>query len=269
MRYPGRLIDVGIAEQHAVTSAAGMAMGGLRPVVAVYATFLTRAVDQVVYDVGLHGQPVVFCLDRAGITGDDGASHHGVLDMALVTKVPGMTLFAPSSYQELGVMLHDALDLCTDGPATIRWSKTAAPSVPDHEVGSGLRGRKVREGRDVCILAVGKLLGAAQEAADALAADGVEATVWDVRVVPLDPEMLADAARHPVVVTAEDGIREGGVGSMIAGALARVEGAPPRVRVLGTPTEFIPHGKPDQILADLGLDGPGLAAEARALLAVQ
>ena len=127
-RFPGRLIDVGIAEQHAVTSAAGMAMGGLRPVVAIYATFLTRAIDQVVYDVGLHEQPVVFCLDRAGITGDDGASHHGVLDMALVTKVPGMTLFAPSSYQELGVMLHDALDLCT-GPAAIRWSKTAAPSV--------------------------------------------------------------------------------------------------------------------------------------------
>ena len=102
-RFPGRLIDVGIAEQHAVTSAAGMAMGGLRPVVAVYSTFLTRAIDQVTYDVGLHGQPVVFCLDRAGITGDDGPSHHGVLDMVLLTKVPGMTVFAPSSYQELGV----------------------------------------------------------------------------------------------------------------------------------------------------------------------
>jgi 1-deoxy-D-xylulose-5-phosphate synthase len=260
-RFPGRLIDVGIAEQHAVTSAAGMAMGGLRPVVALYATFLTRAIDQVVYDVGLHHQPVVFCLDRAGITGDDGPSHHGVLDMALVTKVPGMTLFAPSSYQELGVMLHDALELCTDGPAAIRWSKTAAPSVPDGEVGSGLSARKVREGRDVCILAVGKLLHAAREAADALAADGIEATVWDVRVVPLDPEMLADAAEHPVVLTAEDGVREGGVGSMIADAL------PGKVRVLGTPIEFIQHGKPDQILADLGLDAAGLEREARSLVA--
>ncbi|MEQ1786777.1 MAG: 1-deoxy-D-xylulose-5-phosphate synthase [Acidimicrobiales bacterium] len=260
-RFPGRLIDVGIAEQHAATSAAGMAMGGLRPVVAVYATFLTRAVDQVVYDVGLHQQPVVFCLDRAGITGDDGASHHGVLDMALVTKVPGMTLFAPSSYQELGVMLHDALDLCTDGPATIRWSKTAAPSVPDHEVGSGLNARQVREGRDICILAVGKMLAAARDAADALAADGIEATVWDVRVVPLDPAMLADAATHPVVLTAEDGVREGGVGSMIANAL------PGKVHVLGTPLEFIQHGKPDQILADLGLDAAGLEREARALIA--
>ncbi len=267
-RFPGRLIDVGIAEQHAATSAAGMAMGGLRPVVAVYATFLTRAIDQVVYDVGLHQQPVVFCLDRAGITGDDGASHHGVLDMALVTKVPGMTLFAPSSYQELGVMLHDALDLCTTGPATIRWSKTAAPSVPDDEVGSGLRARKARAGREICILAVGKMLTAAREAAEALAAEGIEATVWDVRVVPLDPEMLEDAADHPVVLTAEDGVREGGVGSMIADAVSRrAQGRPPQVRVLGTPIEFIQHGKPDQILADLGLDAAGLAHQARELVA--
>ena len=266
-RFPGRLIDVGIAEQHAVTSAAGMAMGGLRPVVAIYATFLTRAIDQVVYDVGLHQQPVVFCLDRAGITGDDGASHHGVLDMALVTKVPGMTLFAPSSYQELGVMLHDALDLCTSGPATIRWSKTAAPSVADDEVGHGLSGRKVRAGRDVCILAVGKMLEAAREAAEALAADGIDASVWDVRVVPLDPAMLDDAAEHPIVITAEDGVRDGGVGSLIADALSRREGVTPKVRVLGTPTQFIQHGKPDQILAALGLDAEGLATEARALVA--
>ncbi len=157
-------------------------------------------------------------------------------------------------------MLHDALDLCT-GPATIRWSKTAAPSVPDDEVGSGLTGRKVREGRDVCILAVGKMLTAARDAAEALAADGIEATVWDVRVVPLDPEMLADAAEHPVVLTAEDGVREGGVGSMIADAL------PGKVRVLGTPVEYIQHAKPDQILADLGLDAKGLEREARALVA--
>ncbi|MFL6205205.1 MAG: 1-deoxy-D-xylulose-5-phosphate synthase [Acidimicrobiales bacterium] len=265
-RFPGRLIDVGIAEQHAVTSAAGMAMGGLRPVVAVYATFLTRAIDQVVYDVGLHQQPVVFCLDRAGITGDDGASHHGVLDMALVTKVPGMTLFAPSSYQELGVMLHDALDLCT-GPATIRWSKTAAPSVADDEIGSGLRGRKVRAGRDVCFLAIGKMLAAAREAADVLAEEGIDASVWDVRVVPLDPAMLEDAADHPIVITAEDGVRDGGVGALIADALSRREGVTPKVRVLGTPTRFIPHAKPDEILSQLGLDSPGLARDARALVA--
>ena len=266
-RFPGRLIDVGIAEQHAVTSAAGMAMGGLRPVVALYATFLTRAIDQVTYDVGLHGQPVVFCLDRAGITGDDGPSHHGIFDMALVTKVPGMTLFAPSSYQEVGVMLHDALELCT-GPATIRWAKTAAPSVSPDEVGSGLTGRLVRPGRDLCILAVGKMLAAAEAAAEALAADGIDATVWDVRVVPLDPVMIASASDHPAVITIEDGIREGGVGSMIAGALSRQStGRAPIVRVLGTPTEFIEHAKADDILAHLGLDATGLEAEARALVA--
>ncbi len=267
-RFPGRLIDVGIAEQHAVTSAAGMAMGGLRPVVAVYSTFLTRAIDQVIYDVGLLAQPVVFCLDRAGITGDDGPSHHGVLDMALLTKVPGMTLFAPSSYQELGVMLHDALDLC-EGPAAIRWSKTAAPSVDHDQVGSGLKARKVRVGRDICILAVGKMREAAEEAAAALAGDGIEATVWDVRVVPLDPDMLADAASHPVVLTAEDGVREGGVGAMIADAISLLDlpGSPPRVRVLGTPLAFIPHAKPAVALAELGLDGAGLEAEARDLVA--
>ncbi|HJR26358.1 MAG TPA: 1-deoxy-D-xylulose-5-phosphate synthase [Acidimicrobiales bacterium] len=267
-RFPGRLIDVGIAEQHAVTSAAGMAMGGLRPVVAVYSTFLTRAIDQVTYDVGLHGLPVVFCLDRAGITGDDGPSHHGVLDLSLLTKVPGMTVFAPSSYQELGVMLHDALELC-EGPAAIRWSKTAAPSVDPDDVGSGRSARRVREGGDLCILAVGKLLPAARAAAEVLAADGIEATVWDVRVVPLDPEMIADAARHPIVMTAEDGVRVGGVGTLVADAISAhdLDATPPRVRVLGTPVAYIPQGKPDAILAELGLDAAGLEREARTLVA--
>ena len=144
-RFPDRLFDVGIAEQHAVTSAAGMAMGGLRPVVAVYSTFLTRAIDQVNLDVGLHGQPVVFVLDRAGITGDDGASHHGVLDMVLLSKVPDMTVFAPSNYAEVGQMLHDALELCTDGPAAIRFAKTMPPEG-ETTTGSGLSARRVRAG---------------------------------------------------------------------------------------------------------------------------
>jgi 1-deoxy-D-xylulose-5-phosphate synthase len=269
-RFPDRFFDVGIAEQHAVTSAAGMAMGGLRPVVALYSTFLTRAFDQVNLDVALHCQPVVFCLDRAGITGDDGASHHGVLDMVLLSKVPGMTIFAPSSYHELGVMLHDALELCTDGPAAIRFPKTMPPEDPTgEEVGSGLSARKVRAGGDVCLLAVGKMLGAAREAAEALAAEGVEASVWDVRLAkPLDEEMLAEAARCPAVVTVEDGYRAGGIGAAIAGRLGEL--APsggPRVAVLGVPDRFIPHGKPDAILASLGLDGAGVARAARDLLA--
>ena len=267
-RFPERCFDVGIAEQHAVTAAAGMAMGGLRPVVAIYSTFLTRALDQVNLDVGLHGQPVVFCLDRAGITGDDGPSHHGVLDMVLLTKIPGMTVLAPSSYQDLQQMLHDALEI-TSGPVAIRWAKTAAPSVPEDQVGYGLKGRKIRSGTDVCLLAVGKMLAPAEEAAELLEADGKSVTVWDVRCVkPLDSEMLADAARHQVVVTIEDGWREGGAGSRVADqlALSDCEGPIPAIRVLGVPNKYIPHGKPDQILADCGLDPTGIANTARQAL---
>ena len=135
-RFPDRCFDVGIAEQHAVTAAAGMAMRGLRPVVAIYSTFLSRAWDQLVYDVGLHGLPVVFCVDRAGITGDDGPSHHGLYDLALLTKVPGLTLFAPSSYEEVTVMLDEALRI-TSGPVALRWPKTAARHVMPGAVGTG------------------------------------------------------------------------------------------------------------------------------------
>ena len=267
-RFPGRCFDVGIAEQHAVTSAAGMAMGGLRPVFAVYSTFLTRAIDQTFYDVGLHRQPVVFCLDRAGVTGDDGPSHHGVLDMVLLSKVPGMTIFAPSSYQELGVMLHDALELCTNGPAAIRWPKTAAPSVGPDQVGSGLHARLVRRGTDVCLIGVGKMLAAATEAAETLEAEGVSVTVWDPRVVkPFDEALVEDALAHPAVVTIEDGLADGGVGSALAGELRRrSDGAGPKVAVLGVPDRYIPHNKPDVILAQLGLDAAGIAGSARDLL---
>jgi 1-deoxy-D-xylulose-5-phosphate synthase len=264
-RFADRCHDVGIAEQHAVTMAAGMAMGGLRPVVAVYSTFFTRAFDQANLDVGMHGLPVVFALDRAGITGDDGPSHHGILDMALCLRIPGMTVMAPSSVQEVREMLHFALTL--DGPASIRWpSKGVARSVPDSEVGSGLHARKVigPEGEapaDVCILAVGKLVEAAEEAAEKLAAEGMTSTVWDVRVVkPLDPEMLADARRHRLIVTAEDGVRVGGAGSAIAAALGV-----PTIQ-LGVPDRYIPQGKAERILAEIGLDGPGIAETVRTAL---
>jgi 1-deoxy-D-xylulose-5-phosphate synthase len=261
-RFPDRFFDVGIAEQHAVTAAAGMAMGGLRPVVAVYSTFLSRAFDQTNLDVGLHHQPVVFCLDRAGITGDDGPSHHGVLDMALLLKVPGMTIFAPSSAQDLRVMLAEALSI-KRGPCAIRFPKGAARQVTPEQVGTGLAARRMRQGHDVCILAVGKLVEAAEDAALLLAEHGVSATVWDVRVVkPLDPDMICDAARHPLVITAEDGIRDGGAGAAMADAIAELDEGrhSPPVLVLGVPDRYIPQGKPAQIHAELGLDGPGIAA---------
>jgi 1-deoxy-D-xylulose-5-phosphate synthase len=262
-RFPDRLFDVGIAEQHAVTAAAGMAMGGLRPVVAIYSTFMNRAWDQVVYDVALHRLPVVFCVDRAGITGDDGASHHGLFDMVLFTKVPGMTVFAPSSARELQVMLHDALELC-DGPVVIRYPRGASRVVGEHDVGSGLKANKRCSGTDVCILAVGKLVAGAEKAAERLASEGVSVTVWDVRVIrPLDADMLADAATHPIVLTVEDGLRDGGVGEHIADELSE---RPCRVKVLGIPSKFVPHGKPDRILANLGLDSDGIVASIRDLL---
>ncbi len=261
-QFPDRLFDAGIAEQHAVTSAAGMAMGGLRPVVAVYSTFLTRAIDQVNLDVGLHRQPVVFVLDRAGITGDDGASHHGVLDMVLLSKVPDMTVFAPSNYAEVGQMLHDALELCTDGPAAIRFSKTMPPAEVT-TTGTGLQARKVRSGSEICLIGVGKMLGAADEAADRLAEQGHQVTVWDPRVVkPLDPEMLTDAAGHRLVVTIEDGLRDGGIGAAVADSLSKL--APvggPAVRVLGVPSVYLAQGKPDVILSRLGLDAEGITDE--------
>ncbi|MGA0862614.1 MAG: 1-deoxy-D-xylulose-5-phosphate synthase [Ilumatobacteraceae bacterium] len=266
-RFPDRFFDVGIAEQHAVTAAAGMAMGGLRPVIALYSTFLSRAWDQVVYDVALHRLPVIFCLDRAGITGDDGPSHHGVYDMALLSKVPGMRVLAPSSTQELAQMLTDAVSLADAGPVVIRYPKGQARQVDENNVGSGTAARKLADGDgSVAILAVGKMVGAAEKAVASLAGRGVSATLWDVRCcAPLDADMIADAARHHAVVTAEDGFREGGIGLAILDAL-HTGGYTGRATALGVPTRFIPHAKPDSILAQFGLDAGGIATAATRLI---
>jgi 1-deoxy-D-xylulose-5-phosphate synthase len=267
-RYPDRFFDVGIAEQHAVTAAAGMAMAGLRPVVAIYSTFLNRAWDQVVYDVALHRLPVVFCLDRAGITGPDGPSHHGVYDMAMLARVPGMRVLAPSSAQELQAMLHDAIHLADDGPVAIRYPRGQAPQVAEHEIGVGLRARLVRPAAGpledaVALLAIGKTLAAATKAAEKLAADGIDATVWDVRCcAPLDDEMLEAARACRRVVTIEDGVRDGGIGMHIADRVHAHSDTP--VTVLGLPTVFIPHhAQPEHLLARFGLDAESIAAAAR------
>jgi 1-deoxy-D-xylulose-5-phosphate synthase len=272
--FPDRFFDVGIAEQHAVTSAAGMAMGGMRPVVALYSTFLNRAWDQVVYDVAMHRLPVIFCLDRAGITGDDGPSHHGVYDMALLSKVPGMRVLAPSSTQDLQQMLSDAISLADTGPVAIRYPKGLARNVDENEIGSGLQARKLVDGttKRVCVLAIGKLVGAALEAAETLKASNIDATVWDVRsCAPLDPAMIADAMQHDIVVTAEDGIRDGGIGMTIQ-SMINSEGQTssghkrPVVRVLGVPTTFVPTAKPQVILHQMGLDAQGIVGTVRNML---
>ena len=277
--FPDRFFDVGIAEQHAVTAAAGMAMGGLRPVVALYSTFLNRAWDQVVYDVAMHRLPVIFCLDRAGITGDDGPSHHGVYDMALLSKVPGMRVLAPSSTQDLQQMLSDAISLADTGPVAIRYPKGLARNVDENDIGSGLQARKLVDGptKRVCILAIGKLVGAALQAAETLKASNIDVTVWDVRsCAPLDPAMIADATQHDVVITAEDGIRDGGIGMTIENTINDTSNSTtstthkrPVVRVLGVPTTFVPTAKPNVILHQMGLDAQGIVTTVHNILGVK
>ena len=211
--------------------------------------------------------PVIFCIDRAGITGDDGPSHNGVMDLALLTKVPGMTVLVPSSYEEIPVMLAQAIAI-TSGPVALRWPKTPARHCT--VTGTGLSARLVRLGHDVCFLGLGKMVEVCEQAAEELSRDGVEATVWDVRAaVPLDPLMVCDARRHQVVLTVEDGVVAGGVGASIATALRTTAepGPLPTVVSCGLPLAYFPQGKADDILSGLGLDGPGLVRRALALCA--
>jgi 1-deoxy-D-xylulose-5-phosphate synthase len=261
--FPERFFDVGIAEQHALTAAAGMAMAGLHPVVAIYSTFLARAVDQWNLDIGLHRLPVVIVADRAGVTGDDGPSHHGLYDMVQALQVPGCAIFAPSEPAEVEPALTAALE--TNGPALVRYPKTLAPG-PLAPVGTGLEARLLRDGDgQVVLVGVGKLARACVEAADILAADGLDATVYDPRVIrPADPDLVEQMASARLVVTAEDGLAHGGAGAYL---LAQVEllsasrgEVGPHTVVLGVPTTYLAHAKPDAVLAHLGLDGPGIAA---------
>ena len=265
--FPERFYDVGIAEQHALTSAAGMARAGLRPVVAVYSTFLARAFDQALYDIGLHRLPVIFCVDRAGITGPDGASHHGLYDIAMFTRVPGMTVFAPSGPDELPAAFAQALEI-TDGPVAIRWPRGKGPAAepaPQPDVVTNemrMRARQHRSGPDACILAAGQTFAAATQAADMLSSDGIEVSLWDPRVLkPLDRPMVLDAAAHPLVVTVEDGVRVGGFGSLVNDALQQMDTPTvPRITQLGTPDAYLPHGTAAELHAELGLDATGIAA---------
>jgi 1-deoxy-D-xylulose-5-phosphate synthase len=266
-RFPERFFDVGIAEQHAVTFASGLAMKGLRPVVCIYSTFLQRAFDQVACDASLHRLPVTFVLDRAGITGDDGPSHHGMLDLAYLRCIPRMVIAAPSSPDEMRRMLATAL--AHDGPFALRYPRGAAPAparapLEPLPVGEALVRRR---GRHVAILAVGKMVGTALDAAAALEADGISATVVDARFVkPLDPSLAEVARRHRAVVTVEDGTRVGGFGGAVAELLTETGVAVP-LRRLGIPDRFVEHGAQALLLRELGLDAEGIARACRELLA--
>jgi 1-deoxy-D-xylulose-5-phosphate synthase len=270
-QFPDRFLDVGIAEQHAVTAAAGMAMGGLKPVVAIYSTFFSRAFDQAHLDVGLLNLPVVFVFDRAGITGDDGPSHHGLLDIALCLAIPNMTVFAPSTAEEVPGMLATALSMST--PTALRFPKTL-PKPFDGKVGDGLEARQVRRGDgSLCVLAVGKMAPAAYKALELMGEEASRVTLYDVRVLPPDATMIDDALSHERVVSVEDGTRHGGAGTLMVSALrsrAQDLGRPfPMTRILGTPRAYLEQHRPDKLLAELGLDPEGLAAAFTRLLADQ
>jgi 1-deoxy-D-xylulose-5-phosphate synthase len=262
-RFPDRFFDVGIAEQHAVTFAAGLAMQGLRPVVCIYSTFLQRAFDQVTCDVALHKLPVTFVLDRAGITGDDGASHHGMLDLAYLRLIPGMTVTAPSSPDELRLLLATAL--AHDGPFALRYPRGAAPHAGTVRMRplSIATMNIVRTGDDIALLAVGKMVSVAAAAAEALSAEGIACTVVDARFVkPLDPGIAELAARHPAVLTIEDGTVIGGFGDAVLEALAEAGVSVP-IRRLGLPDRFIEHGAQPLLLHKFSLDVDGVIGAVR------
>jgi 1-deoxy-D-xylulose-5-phosphate synthase len=259
--YPDRTFDVGIAEQHAVTSAAGLALGGLHPVVAVYATFLNRAFDQVLLDVALHRLPVTFVLDRAGITGNDGPSHNGMWDLALLGVVPGLRMAAPRDEPTLRAELREAMDV-PDGPTVLRFPKTPLP--PDlpavrREGGLDVLCEPAGGNADVLLIPVGAMAAAALDVADRIAAEGVAATVIDPRwVLPLDPALVPLAARHRLVVTLEDGVRAGGVGSRVS-QLLRDAGVFVPARDVGIPPQFLEHGAVAQVKTDVGLTAQDIA----------
>ena len=267
LAYPERAFDVGIAEQHAVASAAGLALGGVHPVVAVYATFLNRAFDQTLLDVALHGCAVTFVLDRAGVTGEDGPSHNGMWDLSILQVVPGLRIAAPRDGDRLRGLLREALDVC-DAPTALRFPKgPAPPAIPALEAIAGMDVLHDWGGADVLIVAVGAMAGASLEAAELLAERGVGALVVDPRwVKPVNPGLARLAAARRLVVTVEDNGRVGGVGAAVAQALAD-KGVGTPVRVLGLPQRFLDHGKRLDILADCGLTGAGIAGRVGEALA--
>ncbi|WKX73345.1 1-deoxy-D-xylulose-5-phosphate synthase [Streptomyces sp. XD-27] len=287
-RYPDRVWDVGIAEQHAAVTAAGLATGGLHPVVAVYATFLNRAFDQILMDVALHRCGVTFVLDRAGVTGTDGPSHNGMWDMAVLQVVPGLRIAAPRDADQLRAQLREAVDVA-DAPTVVRYPKESVgeripalarvggmdvlrrPEEPDRVGGPGFGDEASGGGDivDVLIVAVGVMAGVALDAAALLAERGTGCTVVDPRwVKPVDPALPPLAARHRCVAVIEDNIRSAGVGAAVCQAL-RDAGIDLPVRTFGIPEQFLAHAKRGEVLADIGLTPAEIAGRISATLAAK
>jgi 1-deoxy-D-xylulose-5-phosphate synthase len=270
-KWPDRFFDVGIAEAHAVTFAAGLATQGMRPVAAIYSTFLQRAYDSIIHDVAIQRLPVIFCLDRAGMVGEDGQTHMGLYDLAYLLAVPHMTVTAPKDGAELIGLLRCALGR-TDGPFALRYPRDKAPAEapPAAEVAPVPYGswELLRQGKECALLAVGVMCQPALAAAEALAADGLDVTVVNCRFVkPIDRAVLAALVRdHRLLVPVEDGTVGNGFGAYVAGLVAMLA---PEVRVvpLGVPDGTYEHAPRAQQLAAVGLTGPGIAARIRALAA--
>jgi 1-deoxy-D-xylulose-5-phosphate synthase len=253
---------VGIAEQHAVTSAAGLAMGGLHPVVAIYSTFLNRAFDQTLMDVALHRLPVTLVLDRAGVTGPDGASHHGMWDGSILQLVPGMKIAAPRDAKRIVELLNEAVDV-SDGPTAVRFPKGKVGGEVEaiaklggmdvlREPGDGL-------GADVLLVGAGPMVLTGLEVADRLAGQGIGVTVVDPRwTKPVDEALVGAARRHRLVATVEDNGRVGGFGDAVA-RLLRDHDVDVPVKTLGLPQEFLSHGSRDEVLEEAGMTSQQLA----------
>ena len=268
--HPTRFFDVGIAEQHAVTSAAGAAAAGLKPVAAIYSTFLQRAYDSVLHDMCIQKLHVTLCLDRAGIVGDDGFTHHGVFDYAYLRSIPEMTIMAPKDENELRHMLKTAVDF--HGPISVRYPRGSGVGVditePMHTLPIG-KAEVLREGQDVSIWAIGSMVQSALQAAEKLAEQGISAGVVNMRFVkPLDKELLlAQAAQYGKIVTLEEGVLEGGVGSAVLETLNEAKLLQKcQVLTLGIPDEFVLHGDKKLLLRDLHLDVDAIVAQTVALV---
>ncbi|MFO7609201.1 MAG: 1-deoxy-D-xylulose-5-phosphate synthase [Candidatus Krumholzibacteriia bacterium] len=269
-RHPRRFHDVGIAEAHAVTFAAGLACDGRRPVAAIYSTFLQRALDQIIHDVALQHLPVVFAVDRGGVVGEDGPTHHGVFDLTFLRMVPGMVVMAPRDEDQLRHMLATGLAR-QDGPSALRYPRGAGLGVPLTGPPTPLpigTAETLRDGEDICVLAVGSLVQPALDAAESLAAAGLGVEVVDMRFVkPLDEETLRSVwERHRLVLTAEENARAGGFGAAVLEWAAGQGAGGPRVELVGIPDDFQEHAGRNELLAALGLDAAGLAATIRRIV---
>jgi len=267
-RFPDRFFDVGMAEQHAVTFAAGLAANGMRPVVAIYSTFLQRGFDQIVHDVCVQRLPVLFAIDRGGLVAEDGPTHHGAFDLVYLRGLPNMVMMAPKDLTELAAMLRTGLTL--DQPAAVRYSRHTGLNAPEGlpEPLSIGRGELVRDGGDVAIVALGYMVDVALEAANRLQHEGIEAAVVNARFVkPMDQDLICEVVgRCGRLVTAEDGVLAGGFGSAVLQALAAGGVSPSGVAQIGIPDRFIEHGQRGALLERLGMTADGIMARCRHLL---